>query len=149
MQRRDFLKVGCGVCLLGVAGVTIPGLLNRAQASTRMFYGTVTADQTILIPLTQLSGVDYLTVYVDAWSESIAVRQKTDGTYLSLLLVCTHQGAALDESGDEFTCEAHGSRFDENGNVLQGPATDPLTSLPTSVINGQLVMDVRSQMSND
>jgi Rieske Fe-S protein len=146
MQRRDFLKVGCGVCILGVAGITIPGLLNRAQASTRMYYGTVTADQKILVPIDQLSGIDYLTVYVEAWHASIAVRQKNDGSYLSLLLVCSHQGAALNAAGDEYTCEAHGSRFDENGNALRGPATDPLPSFPTSLINGQLVMDVQ-QMS--
>jgi cytochrome b6-f complex iron-sulfur subunit len=145
MQRREFLKVGCGVCLLGVAGVTIPGLLNKAQASTRNYTGVITADQTILVPVDQLNGLDYLTVQVDAWNANVAVHQKSDGTYLSLLLLCTHLENQLNPGYDNgFECDLHGSRFDEDGNVVQGPAADPLTSFPTTLVNGQLVIDVKN-----
>jgi cytochrome b6-f complex iron-sulfur subunit len=143
MQRREFLKVGCGVCLLGMAGVTIPGLLNQSEAKTFSFQGVITADQTILVPIDQMNGLDYLTVEVNAWEANIAVHQQADGTYLSLLLLCTHMENNLNSTGNGYICPAHGSRYDLNGNVLVGPASDPLTSFPTTVVNGQIVINVK------
>ena len=41
---------------------------------------------------------------------------------------CTHQGCVLrrDEALDSWDCPCHGSRFQDDGAVIQGPATTPL-----------------------
>lgn len=48
--------------------------------------------------------------------------------YSALSLVCTHQTCLLKraDSGSGFRCPCHGSRFDDGGQVLEGPALEPL-----------------------
>jgi cytochrome b6-f complex iron-sulfur subunit len=50
------------------------------------------------------------------------------GTVHALSLVCTHLGCLVNWVPDqgEFHCPCHGSRYDANGAVLQGPAPLPL-----------------------
>ena len=56
--------------------------------------------------------------------------------------VCTHLGCIVNEEETQFVCPCHGSRFDLNGKVLQGPAPK---SLPwydvSSMPNGKLVVN--------
>lgn len=41
---------------------------------------------------------------------------------------CTHSGCPISylQTSNKFSCSCHGSEFDTNGNVLQGPAATPL-----------------------
>ena len=39
---------------------------------------------------------------------------------------CTHLGCSVKHTASGFECPCHGSRFDENGLVVQGPAPQPL-----------------------
>lgn len=45
---------------------------------------------------------------------------------------CTHEGTAVDLSGSGFECSNHLSRFNNDGQVTQGPATSALKQLTTS-----------------
>ena len=51
-----------------------------------------------------------------------------DGTVHAVSLRCTHLGCLLRWNGAErsWDCPCHGSRFDVDGSVLEGPATKPL-----------------------
>jgi len=49
--------------------------------------------------------------------------------FTALSLTCTHLGCTLEQKAGIFSCPCHGSRFDENGKVLHGPATKALTVL--------------------
>jgi cytochrome b6-f complex iron-sulfur subunit len=40
--------------------------------------------------------------------------------------VCTHLGCTVKRGGPGFECPCHGSRFDENGRVISGPAPQAL-----------------------
>lgn len=60
--------------------------------------------------------------------EQLAVLKDADGAVTARSAVCTHLGCvvgwnAIDRTWD---CSCHGSRFDEDGAVLSGPATAPL-----------------------
>jgi Rieske Fe-S protein len=58
--------------------------------------------------------------------ERIALLRQGDDFY-ALSLVCTHLGCAVTVTADGLVCPCHGSRFDRQGRVVQGPARQPLT----------------------
>lgn len=60
--------------------------------------------------------------------EKLAVYRDQDGKIHALSCVCTHQGCqvAFNPVERSWDCPCHGSRFDIDGRVLDGPATKPL-----------------------
>jgi glycine/D-amino acid oxidase-like deaminating enzyme/nitrite reductase/ring-hydroxylating ferredoxin subunit len=56
------------------------------------------------------------------------VYRAEDGTVHAVSLRCTHMGCLVRWNGAErsWDCPCHGSRFDVDGTVLEGPAVDPL-----------------------
>jgi Rieske Fe-S protein len=58
--------------------------------------------------------------------------QPTQGVFKGLSAICTHQGCTVSNVADGTTeCPCHGSRFNLDGSVANGPATLPL---PTKAI---------------
>lgn len=51
------------------------------------------------------------------------------GQYSAISLSCTHLGCTIEEDGEGFICPCHGSRYNKDGLVLQGPAKQPLRAL--------------------
>jgi nitrite reductase/ring-hydroxylating ferredoxin subunit len=55
---------------------------------------------------------------------------------------CTHEGCPLPDGileGNVLTCACHGSQFDvTSGEVVSGPATEPVQLYPVRVADGQL-----------
>ncbi len=65
-----------------------------------------------------------------------------DGFY-SISSVCTHLGCNVKHVGRGFECPCHGSRFDENGRVISGPAPRPLAWYAISLSpRAKLVVDL-------
>ncbi|MGV9874641.1 LysE family transporter [Streptomyces cellulosae] len=58
----------------------------------------------------------------------LAVYRDDDGALHAVSARCTHMGCLVDFNAAEraWECPCHGSRFDTEGNVVQGPATKPL-----------------------
>ena len=63
-----------------------------------------------------------------------AIIYNTGGKYIAYSLICTHLGCIVEEDGAGFACPCHGSRFDKDGMVLQGPAKEPLRQLRVEVM---------------
>lgn len=63
--------------------------------------------------------------------DKIAVSRDPSGKINAHSAVCTHLGCTIHRNIAEKTwdCPCHGSRFDENGEVLEGPALDPLKKI--------------------
>jgi cytochrome b6-f complex iron-sulfur subunit len=66
-----------------------------------------------------------------------------NGSFIALTSVCTHSGCDRNWTfaSNRFTCTCHGSIFDPGGNVVQGPATQPLTSFSTQVTGTTLTVN--------
>lgn len=60
----------------------------------------------------------------------------------ALSAICTHRKCKLSAEPDHsFYCKCHGSTFDPDGKVIEGPATRNLPPLPTSIDeHGHLVV---------
>ena len=74
---------------------------------------------------------------------SILVEHNSDDTYKALSGICTHQNCIVSEfdgSKSVFVCPCHGSQFDLNGNVKQGPATAKLSTYSTRIENNSLII---------
>jgi len=55
----------------------------------------------------------------------VALLRQGEDVY-ALNLVCTHLGCTVNVTATGLVCPCHGSRFDRQGNVLEGPADRPL-----------------------
>ena len=64
------------------------------------------------------------------------------GTFYAFGDTCTHQGCSLADGeleGTTVTCPCHGSQFDvTTGDVLRGPAREPVRSYPVRLEDGEL-----------
>jgi Rieske Fe-S protein len=75
---------------------------------------------------------------VDA--KKVVVTQPAAGTFKAFSAVCTHQGCTVSAvSASGIACPCHGSVFSiDDGSVVNGPATKPLTPMKVTVDNGTL-----------
>lgn len=79
-------------------------------------------------------------VVQDAKGSAVVVVQPEAGQVAAFSGLCTHQGCAVALKDSELDCPCHGSRFELlTGKVLQGPATEPLKSLPVQVDGDSVV----------
>lgn len=70
------------------------------------------------------------------------VFNSTDG-FFAVSSVCTHLGCNVKHTASGFECPCHGSRFDGNGRVVQGPAPRPLAWYALSLSpREQLIVDL-------
>lgn len=71
-------------------------------------------------------------VRVSGTSVPIALVNEGNGKYTALSLVCTHQGATVQWTGNIFICPNHGAEFAADGHWIGGQPTSSLVSYPTA-----------------
>ena len=125
ISRRDFVKMSTNA-LFGLSGLlALGGLL-------RYFDYLPEAEKPTEFDLGELT--NYPVGSRTVRSEIPAVIYNRDGKIVAHSLVCTHLGCTITENGAEFECPCHGSRFDENGRILAGPAQQPLKNLRVEIL---------------
>jgi Rieske Fe-S protein len=75
-------------------------------------------------------------------ADMVVVTQPAEGDFKAFSAVCTHQGCPVQTvSEGTINCSCHGSKFSvEDGSVVNGPATSPLTGLAASVDGGTVTV---------
>lgn len=73
-------------------------------------------------------------------ADPVWVLQLQKGKFTAYDAICPHQGCPVSflSAGEGFACPCHGSRFDSQGHVLNGPAQRGLTQIPV-VLDGSEV----------
>lgn len=143
MQRRNFIKGACRICLLGAAGVAVAAdLASCSPAVAKNTFKPQVKDNKVEVPLSLFDSQPFQVVSPARYEYEIAVEKKNDNSYKAILLKCTHYNNQLTTTGNGFTCSLHGSRFDKDGNVLKGPAEIPLQQLKTQIVNNNLLIQL-------
>jgi len=126
ISRRDFLKLARDGFLYLSGALALGGLLRFLEydpnPAPKTEFDLGSASNFPLNSRTLLSNPQ-------------AVLLHTENGFSALSLVCTHLGCTVEQKTDGFTCPCHGSRFDSNGTVINGPAEKPLRSLRVETTN--------------
>lgn len=65
----------------------------------------------------------------------------------AMSLICTHLGCIVQEAGEGFSCPCHGSKFDNEGNVIGGPAPRALRWVQVSqAADGELIVNTAAEV---
>lgn len=147
MERRDFIVKSCSACL----GISLIPLMLSGCAGTHYVSGniessgqlTVLKDDFKYIRKGQESLRHYIVISNDKLDYPIYLLRASDTIYKAHWMKCSHQGTELQAAGDHLICPAHGSEFNNQGQVTQGPAEDNLRSFNTSIEADKIIIALR------
>jgi cytochrome b6-f complex iron-sulfur subunit len=68
---------------------------------------------------------------------------RTEGGFLAISAICTHLNCVVNwnEMLKKFECPCHGAKFNQNGEVLEGPPPRPLNLYKLQIVAGNVVVD--------
>lgn len=148
MDRRNFLKKTCTACL----SLTVVSTLVSSCLSTQYVAGKIGKDGVVVdkddFKIIQKGGTAYSSFIIirnEALKYPICLYRTSENEYTALWMRCTHQGVELQASGDVLQCSAHGSEFNNKGEVRNGPADKALRTFPVVVTNNEIFIDLRKQ----
>jgi Rieske Fe-S protein len=154
-MRLDYLRIGRRTVFIG-AGVGVIGAIVAACSTTKtqpvassQSAASSTVDATTPTT-TALSApappkVIAKTAQVPVGSgviiDGVVLTQPTQGIFNGLSAICTHQGCTVNKVADgTIDCPCHGSKFNLDGSVVNGPATLPLPTKSISVQGDSIVL---------
>jgi cytochrome b6-f complex iron-sulfur subunit len=127
LSRRSFLALA-GKSLLAVCGLLVLGELlqylgyqTEPSAPTQFDLGPAgnyPPGSRTLLPQAQ------------------AVLLHTEAGFTALSLVCPHLGCTVKPSEGGYACPCHGSRFNQDGSLRNGPASQPMKVLKVEETSG-------------
>ncbi len=131
LSRRTLLLAGgAGVGALGLAG---------CGGGTEVPEATATAAGDVLVPLADVPPDGAYEMSLDG--RRLLVTRTADGSVAAYDAECPHQGCTVRSTDGGLVCPCHGSAFEPaTGDVLEGPATSPLTPVAVEVRGDDVVL---------
>jgi len=147
MDRKAFIK-NCGFTCIGAIGMSA---LLQSCSGSKILTGKISNDD-LLVSLKDFETKNgnntyfkkYIVVQNDILQYPICVYRKNENEYSALWMRCTHQGTELQVFGDRLQCPAHGSEFDNNGTVQNGPADVKLRAFHVTIEKDQLKISLKA-----
>jgi nitrite reductase/ring-hydroxylating ferredoxin subunit len=124
------LAGGAGLGALGLAGCgggpDVPEVTGAAAGD-------------VLVPLADVPRDGAYELTLDG--RRVLVTRNAEGDVTAYDAECPHQGCTVRSTEDGLVCPCHGSAFDPaSGDVLEGPATSPLTPVAVEVRGDDVVL---------
>ena len=138
--RREFFALGCGAVGLATAGFVV--------STFRFLVPTVLYEPPARFTIGRPDAFPpgSVTFLED---RRLFLFNGPDG-FFAVSSVCTHLGCNVKRVSSGFECPCHGSRYDENGRVLQGPAPSPLSWYALTLSpRGEVIVDLDRAVGPD
>lgn len=127
-DRREFLKTAGAV----VGGITIFGSLASALEGCATGLRAANTAPSMEVDVAALSSDNMALVAADPGPDgaSVLIHRQSSDLYAAYSMKCSHRGCNVNppDAQNVLTCPCHGSQYDLNGKVLQGPATQNLSA---------------------
>ncbi len=141
MNRQTFLQT----CSAGCLGLTALGTMLQSCTSSKIIKSTIEGEY-LIVPIVAFEVIKkdrktyrpFVIAQNDTLRYPISIYRNSEGKYNALLMRCTHQGTELQVFGDKLQCPAHGSEFETNGQVTEGPADENLRTFPVIIAGDNL-----------
>jgi cytochrome b6-f complex iron-sulfur subunit len=148
--RRDFIKKSGALAAMSLFGVAFftgcssddpaPGPVNPPASGN----GITVTNSAVTVNLDLASALATAGGWALVIEAKVLIVNLGNNTFSALTSVCTHSQCDRNWTfaSNVFTCTCHGSRFNTQGAVLNGPALQPLVTYPTSLNNRTLTVDL-------
>ncbi len=125
-NRRDFLKTSFKT--IAVGSLTLSALDVKKILASESLEGTGIQKVINLADYPELGSTGGSAMITN----KVIVIRTGGSKFIALNITCTHKKCDTEYDGSGFTCPCHGSTYDKNGKVTNGPATKNLKSYKTS-----------------
>jgi Rieske Fe-S protein len=133
-RQKVIVGAGLGLVVTVLAACTTYGKKPEASGDT----ATTTTEAA---PANAIAKTAEVSVGSGVIVDEIVVTQPSAGEFKGFSAVCTHKGCTVDEVADgTINCPCHGSKFNLDGSVANGPATRPLEAKTVSVQGDSIVL---------
>jgi Rieske Fe-S protein len=145
---RRTLFIGAGVGLIGAIVAACSATKSPPAASSQSVAratGDPAAPATTTLSAPAAPKVIANTAQVPLGSGvivgDVVLTQPVKGSFKGLSAICTHQGCTVNKVADgTIDCPCHGSKFNLDGSVANGPAKQPLPAKSISVQGDSIIL---------
>ena len=130
INRRALLSGACALLVLRGLGA-LPASANTGIR--RLGNGRVSVK---LKSLPELSKIGGSVGIGNVKGKPVAITRTGNSSYVAFSLSCPHQGVKLSWEENGWICDAHGSEFKADGELVLGPATTRLPRVPMKIAKG-------------
>lgn len=136
-NRKEFLisatKTSCAL----LVGASVASQLESCS-SIKVIKTQASEKGVVVVDVNAFATQPTQIIRVEQLAYDILVTKKSETEYLAVLMRCTHQDWALTANTKGLNCSLHGSAFDAEGKVTNGPATEALKKFKTELKDQQL-----------
>ena len=129
ISRRSFIAGVCAVVALG--GSEVPAAANAAVR--KLPGGKISVNLKAVTALSKVGGAIRIG---SVKGVPVAIARTGTSKYVAFNLLCPHQKVTVAQNEKGWVCNAHGSEFEADGNLVMGPATTGLARVPIKISKG-------------
>ncbi len=133
ISRRSFIAGVCAVVALG--GSELPAAANTAVK--KLPGGRISVNLKAVPALAKVGGA---TRVGSVKGVPVAIARTGTSKYIAFNLLCPHQGVTVIRNEKGWVCNAHGSEFEPDGDLVLGPATTGLARIPVKISKGLAII---------